>query len=49
MVRDRAAKAGIDTGDRFALTRAEAAEIAALPFGRRNKRKPEGKGNRRKC
>jgi hypothetical protein len=38
MVRDRAAKAGIDTGDRFALTRAEAAEIAALPFGRRSKK-----------
>jgi folate-dependent phosphoribosylglycinamide formyltransferase PurN len=38
MVRDRAANAGIDTGGRFALTKAETAEIAALPFGRRSKK-----------
>jgi len=43
MVRARAARAGIDTGERFAMTRAEAAEIAANPFGRRSKRKTKAK------
>ena len=39
MVRDRAARAGIDTGERFAMTAAEMQEITALPFGRRSARK----------
>jgi hypothetical protein len=38
-VRERARKANIDIGECFAMTEAEVAEIAALPFGRRSKRK----------